>query len=277
MSITLILGFIFVIINTLDVWTIRIFAEKLGEDKSMLLRGIGSILFSAVILLPLAKILSITGFLILVAAAFYGVLCSHISLLGMTRCNVVISEMLIKISFILNIIIDLLMGYLEYNIYIIAGGITLFFALILLVDIKGKYIERKTLIYPLIAFFMFGIQPYIVRYGYEKSLYNTEAYVLVYLIALIIYFILRIGVRKVKVERTDIKYIGVLGGIFFAAMLLQSLGHTICIPSIFRGITVLALGLIYIVGLVNKREILIMDKAIGVLLSIIGVGILSFS
>ncbi len=275
MTITLILGFIFVLINTLDVWSLRILADKLGPDRVMLLRGLGSAFLSVFFLLPFVRILSLHGLIILIAVAFYGVLCTHISLLGMTKCNVVISEMLIKISFVINIIVDIMAGYVKYNINIILGGAVLVFALIFLVDVKGKYIERKTLIYPVAGFFMFGFQPYFIRYGFEENLYNTEAYVLVFMVILVIYYLMKVGAGKINLNKSDIKYTGILGLIFAVAMLLQSLGSTICIPSIFRGITVLALGLIYIVGLINMREKLTFSKAVGVVLSVVGVGILS--
>lgn len=43
MTLTFILGFIFVILNTTDVWMLKIFTQQLGEDKSMFLRGLGSV------------------------------------------------------------------------------------------------------------------------------------------------------------------------------------------------------------------------------------------
>lgn len=275
MVITIILGLIFVIVNTIDVWLIKTYVQKFGEDKTMVLRGIGSVMLALFILVPMIKVTSIFGCLVLLIAGIYGVFCTHISLLGMSRCNIVISETFIKVSFVINVFIDILLGYLTYNVYVLIGSIILFISMIFMIDIKGQEINKKTLIYPFLGFILFGVQPYFVRYGYDKNLFNTEAYVLVYLIMLVVYFALRAGVKSIKYEKSDIESIAIQGIVFLAAITLQSFGNTVCIPSIFRAITVLALGLIYIIGLINKQEKYLLTKTTGIVLSIIGIAIIS--
>lgn len=277
MTVTFMLGFIFVILNTTDVWMLKIFAQQLGEDKAMLLRGLGSIFLSLIFILPFARIPTAYGFAVLIAVAFYGVLCSHLSLMGMSRCNVVISEMFIKASFIMNVAGDVLLGYIGYNPYVLWGSILLFSSLIFMLDLKKQNISPKTLVYPLLAFAAFGVQPYLIRYGTDAKLFNTEAYILVYLSILVIYFLLRSGTKNLIFTKSNIKYGFIQGAIFLMAVALQAFGYTICIPGVFRAITVLALGLIYIVGIINKQEKFLWSKTTGVTMSIVGIGILALA
>lgn len=275
MTITFILGFIFVIINTADVWMLKIFTQQLGEDKAMFLRGLGSVFLGLVFALPFAKVSSIYGFAVLIIVAFYGVLCSHLSLMGMSRCNIVISEMFIKASFVMNIAGDVLLGYIGYNINIVWGSILLFLSLVFMMDLKRQNISPGTLIYPVIAFAAFGIQPYLVRYAYDAKFFNSEAYVIGYLIILVLYFFFRTGTRNLAYQKAYVKYGLLQGGIFLLAIAIQTFGYTICIPGVFRAITVLSLGLIYVVGIINRQERFMWSKTIGVVLSISGIGILA--
>jgi len=277
MTITFILGFIFVALNTTDVWMLKVFTQQLGEDKAMLLRGLGSIFLGLIFVLPFARVSTISGFIVLVAIAFYGVLCSHLSLMGISRCNIVISEMFIKASFVMNVAGDILFGYIGYSLHIVWGSILLFCSMAFMMDLKKQNINPRTLIYPILAFFAFGIQPYLVRYGYDARMFNTEAYVIVYLAILVAYFFVRTGKKNLKLEKVHIKYGLIQGLIFLVALMLNFFGYTICIPGVFRAISVLALGLIYIVGIVNKQEKFMWSKSTGVAFSIIGIVVLAFA
>jgi len=275
MTITFILGFIFVILNTTDVWMLKIFTQQLGEDKAMFLRGLGSIFLGLIFVLPFARVSTLYGFAVLAAVAFYGVLCSHLSLMGMSRCNIVISEMFIKASFVMNVAGDIFLGYIGYNIHIVWGSILLFISLIFMMELKKQNISPKTLVYPVLAFIAFGIQPYLIRYGYDAKMFNTEAYIIVYLVILVVYFFIRTEKKNFKFEKNYIKYGMFQGLIFLIALALNIFGYTVCIPGVFRAISVLALGLIYIVGIINKQENFMWSKTVGVIMSIVGIGILA--
>jgi len=277
MTITFILGFMFVVLNTADIWMLKIFTQQLGEDKAMFLRGLGSIFLALIFVLPFARVSTISGFIVLIAIAFYGVLCSHLSLMGLSRCNIVISEMFIKASFIMNVAGDILFGYIGYSLHIVWGSMLLFCSLVFMMELKKQNISPRTLIYPILAFFAFGIQPYLVRYGYDAKMFNTEAYVIVYLVILVAYFFIRTGKKNFKFEKIHIRYAVIQGSVFLVAIMLNFFGYTLCIPGVFRAISVLALGLIYIVGIVNKQEKFMWSKATGVALSIIGIAALAFA
>ncbi|MGE5329398.1 MAG: hypothetical protein ACM3KR_07815 [Deltaproteobacteria bacterium] len=211
------------------------------------------------------------------AVAFFGVLCSHVSVMGISRCNIVISEMFIKASFVMNVAGDILLGYIDYNIYIVLGSILLFSSLIFMMNLKSQNISAKTLIYPILGFITFGIQPYLIRYGYDAKLFNTQAYLMSYLFILVLYFFIRLDKRNFKFEKNYVKYGMLQGAIFLTALTVNIFGYTVCIPGVFRAISVLALALIYIVGIANKQERFMWSKTTGVALSIIGIGILALA